>query len=581
MRQRLWFIGVSLLVVGITAVPYLLGYLFTPADKIYTGLIMNPEDAQSYFAKMQQGYAGHWQYTILFTPEPHDAAFVGGFYLFLGHVARWLGLSLTAVWHLSRTVFACILLLSLQPFMALFLPARSAQKIAFLLAIFGSGLGWLLFLLGQPYWLDAFPIDFKQPEARLFFTAMTFPHMAWATTLLLGYVGCLVRLVEERERVIGYWLVSGSLAILLGITAPFLVYVLIGLTFFLGLWLLVGQKRPFFPTLFRLALPLACAAPLFGYYAYILQTNGAFRIWDKQALTPAAPWPHYLLAYGLLLLLAGLSMLVGFLSGLSHGEKTPVPPPKGEAGWGSHPPKPQTAQNPANRKNSQPITILWLWVATVAALLFLPVNQPRRFVQGVDVPLAILATIALATMIWPRLTQAAWFQRLIQHPRYSVKGLSRLLGLFFLGFMGLSTLYLWASVGITAVFQQPDPLFRPRDEETAVRWLRENTNADAIVLGAYQTGSFVAGQAGRRVVIGHWAETGDFAEKETAVARFFQVNTDDAWRKIFLEQFNIAYIWHGPREQALGTFAPDQVDFLYPVFDNESITIYSVERLGD
>ena len=41
--------------------------------------------------------------------------------------------------------------------------------------ILGSGLGWVLFLFGQTYWLGAFPVDFKMPEAHLFFSAMTLP----------------------------------------------------------------------------------------------------------------------------------------------------------------------------------------------------------------------------------------------------------------------------------------------------------------------------------------------------------------------------------------------------------------------
>ena len=45
----------------------------------FTGILMNPEDSQTYFAKMLQGYNGRFLYTIPFTPEPHDPAFVGVF----------------------------------------------------------------------------------------------------------------------------------------------------------------------------------------------------------------------------------------------------------------------------------------------------------------------------------------------------------------------------------------------------------------------------------------------------------------------------------------------------------------------
>ncbi|MEM7117237.1 MAG: hypothetical protein AAF614_32690 [Chloroflexota bacterium] len=566
-RQSLWFWGASLLLVVVTAVPYLLGYLTTPADTTYTHLLMNPEDAQSYFAKMQQGYAGSWVYTIPFTAEQHEASFVGGFYLFLGHLARWLGIGLTAVWHLSRLFFATLLFLTLPPFIHHFLPDRRSQKSAFLLAAFSSGFGWLLFLLQQPYWLGSFPIEFKQPEAHLFFTAMTFPHMAWATTLLLWYVGNVADLMQtsswkvlegsvqqqSASRKIRYGLVGGLTAVLLGITAPFLVYLLIGITILTGIWLVFWQKRPFLPTAIYLASPLACVAPLFLYYAYVLQTNAAFRLWDEQALTPTAPWPHYVVAYGLFI---GLALTVRLRQSS---------------------PESSQATDAVSTHNSKSIFLLWIWLLTAVFLLFMPLNQPRRFVQGVDVPLAILVTLSLKAAVWPRIQEASWFQRLIANPRYTQAGMRRLLFLGFLGFVGLSTFYLWASVAVTAAFQQPDPLFRPSDEQTAVLWLREAAPPNALVLGDYQTGSFVAGQGGQRVVLGHWAETGNFVKTETAVSQFFQANTDDTWRQDYVQRWQIDYVWHGPREQALGEFEPGKVGYLTAVYQNETITIYQTE----
>jgi uncharacterized membrane protein len=98
-----------------------------------------------------------------------------------------------------------------------------------------------------------------------------------------------------------------------------------------------------------------------------------------------------------------------------------------------------------------------------------------------------------------------------------------------------------------------------------------------VLLGAYQTGNYVAAHSGLRVVVGHWAETGDFAEKETAVAQFFTTATSPAARQAILDRYDVAYIWYGPRERELGGFDPTALPGAAPVYRNDSITIYRRE----
>ncbi|MCA9972968.1 MAG: hypothetical protein KC425_22275, partial [Anaerolineales bacterium] len=99
----------SLVLTCLMALPYAVAYLAAPADLAFTGLIMNPEDSQTYFAKILQGFDGAWQYTIPFTPEPHAPALVGIFYVWLGRLARLLGLAPIVIWHAARVVAQLIL----------------------------------------------------------------------------------------------------------------------------------------------------------------------------------------------------------------------------------------------------------------------------------------------------------------------------------------------------------------------------------------------------------------------------------------------------------------------------------------
>lgn len=569
-REWLLAIVVTLLYVLLLALPYWLGYRFAAPGKVFTGLLMNPEDSQTYFAKMWQGYYGAWLYTIPFTPEPHQPAFVGVFYVWLGQLAQALGLTVTAVWHGSRVLAQITLSLATFWFVGQYTTGKTLRWTAYLLALFGSGLGWLLFILNQPYWLDAFPVDFKQPGAHLLFTALTYPHIILGTVLILFSVWGIARLAERPSWTLA--IILGFSHVALGIAYPFLIYLvaLIAGLLYVEKWriAIIRQGRsesgngdsaslpnsigttartlpiaallPFTQLAsltWQFAVAFLIPLPMYLYYAYTLRANDVFRAWDVQAYTPSAPWPHYLLAFGPLLLFAALYA------------------------W----------RRPANRPST---AVLWIWVLAVGLLLYAPLNPQRRFIQGVHVPLAILAAAGFVTVLLPRIARSRIWQKLLANPRYTTSGLNRLLIAVFLLFMSLSNGYLLASVSLSAVVQQPDPLFRPIDEWTTVSWLRDHVPKTAVFLADYQSGNYIAGQAGQRVMLGHWAETVDYEGKTAVVAEFFRASTSDERRLAIFQTYGITHLWHGPRERELGSFAPETAVYLHPIFQTETITLY-------
>ncbi|NKQ34627.1 MAG: hypothetical protein HF973_03325, partial [Chloroflexi bacterium] len=80
----------------------------------------------------------------------------------------------------------------------------------------------------------------------------------------------------------------------------------------------------------------------------------------------------------------------------------------------------------------------------------------------------------------------------------------------------------------------------------------------------------------QRVVLGHWAETVNYAEKETAVTQFFTASTANTWRDDMLLTYGVNYVWYGPREKELGSFNPASSPYLELVYENDTIQIYRV-----
>lgn len=538
--RREWAIAflIALVAVALTMIPYALGYILVRPGLTFTGVLMNPEDSQSYFAKMLEGYHGEWLYTIPFTVEDHSPAFVGGFYLALGHLARTLGLSLELMWQLARALADLALFVATFVFIACFVSERSIRWTAYLLAVFGSGLGWLLFLINQPYWLDAFPVDFKMPEAHLFFSALTYPHVALGTTLILSSIWA----IGQTSRARGAWkpaLLLGLSNVGVGIVYPFLIYLVASSAALYWLYRCWHAHRVLWRQALWIGLGFVIAAPLFLQYAATLLTNPVFRAWDAQAVTPSPALPHYIIAYGVMLALAGLAFVR----------------------WGP-------------REHA----LLWSWIVAAALLVYAPLNPQRRFVQGVQVPLAILAAVGLFQVVLPWLEGTRLFRTLAGRPGYSAMGIRRLFVVSFLFFMAISNVYILVSLAVTMGLQQPYPLFRGDTEVASVEWLHANTPRTAIVLGGYESGNYVAARAGNRVVVGHWAETVDYANKLDAVKRFFNTATDDSWRTAWLTNSRVQYLFFGPHERELGAFDPGRANYLEPVYSNSDVTIYRVKQ---
>ncbi len=580
-REYRFVLILGLVAMALTSIPYLVGAAMTTDERVFGGFVYAIEDCYSYLAKMRQGAEGAWLFHIAYTPEPHPRAPFFLFHLVLGKIAAGAGPLLPGgalasrmvlVYHLARWIFGLGLLLTHYRFLAAFTSRPVVRRLAWVMVTFGGGLGWLLVLLGQPEWFGSLPLDFVLPEGFTFLVLYAFPHIALGRTLLLcGVLSLLkawqiesapvqctwtrpstpvrqersslrplyhacsplaVRLQSLRQaldRPIGWAFVTGSLWLIMGLIVPFYVAVA---------WAVAGASLMVIALRERripwTKVSLACLAglistPIVLYSAWRFTSDPIYAAWaaQNQILSPH-PF-HYLAAYGVPLSLAAFAV---------------------RDAWNSN----------------GPTRLALGWVGVAPLLIYLPFNLQRRLIEGVQVPLSLLAAMGLMQIADPE-------------PSLSSLRSKLLIGIVLIALIPTNVLMITGS--IMSLRGRPDPIFRGRGEIEALDWLSRRVGPSDVVLASYETGNYLPVRMQARAFVGHGPESVHAHRKKAQVARFFNVEddastTDDAWRRHLLKEHSVDYVFWGPEERGLGAFDPRTAAYLRPIYGRGSYSLFEV-----
>ena len=173
-----WAIIVFVLVV--TSLPYLYGYLSSPPEKQFMGLMLDVPDHGQYLSWWRS-----FQSAVLvsnkLTPEPNEPIFFNLLWWTLAQVSRWTGLGYAPVYQAFRWVAGGSFLWAAYRLIARFLPEVRQRRTAFLLVTFSSGLGWVLVVLKYTATKGEllFPLDVYIAEGNSFLCILGYPHFAF------------------------------------------------------------------------------------------------------------------------------------------------------------------------------------------------------------------------------------------------------------------------------------------------------------------------------------------------------------------------------------------------------------------
>jgi len=341
-------IFLTALTVLLTALPYVYASQNGGGDFVFNGFLLNPLDGNSYLAKMREGWQGSWQFRMLYSSQPPEGSYLNLYYLFLGHVARWLGLPLILAFHFARIAGAIVLCLMLHRFIETYLSEQSARArtIAFVLLGFGSGLGWLAAFFG------GFTADFWVAEAYPFLSMNTNPHFPLGMALMLDFL-VLFRLPQKPG--FNLWLIVKG--ILTAIIMPFGVFVAAVVAGGVQLWEYLKHEHSIRWWMLNFFVP---AGLILIYQFAITRSDTILAAWNAQNQTTSPPLWDFVISFSpaLLLSCAVIALLI-------------------------------------KNKQLPEYKLLVVWLVGGLLLAYFPFQLQRRFLLGYFVPAACLAAIAL------------------------------------------------------------------------------------------------------------------------------------------------------------------------------------------
>lgn len=511
-RGDRWFvIAIIFGLVIVTTLPYLFAARYAGENHVFGGFLLNPMDGNTYLSKMYQGWRGDLRFTLPFTAEVGNGSFFNIFYLLLGHLARVLGISLLFTFHAVRVIAIVFLLFVLYRFLAVYSPNKRIQRMAFIMAAFGAGLGWLALPFGE------FTSDFWVAEAYPFLSAYANPHFPLGLGLLL-----LLLTLEDRRYLAVInprFFTEGApvafTALLLAIVYPFgVVIALIVLSSYAIFEHYQSISELRYSHMARRILWIALGGvPILIYYLFVIRKDTLLSIWYAQNKTPTPPIWDFVISFSPVLIMAILAVVYIL------------------------------------RKRFNQSRLLITWTVLGIVLLYIPWGLQRRFIMGLYVPLGTLAALWFVDTLWGR-------------RRYYI-----LVILLIVAIIPTNIIILMAA---RHGMQTHDPiLYLTSDEARAFEWIEENTNSNALILSSPETGLFIPAHTGRRVLYGHPYETVNARQQEALVRRFYQGNLKSGDENSLK---GVDYIFEGPRERQLGSM-PQNLE-LQVAYKNQNVLIY-------
>ena len=545
LHEKRIVVGIAVLILVVTSLPYAYGYISTPPDKHFMGFLYLVPDHAQYLAWFR-GFQESVLIDNRLTPEPNEQAFFNLLWFILGRLSLYTGLGYEPIYQLLRWCSGGLFLCAAYICCSLAFAERWKRLASFLLIALGAGLGWILIIIKYVFRLTdvPWPLDLYVAEPNSFLCIMGVPHFSLAAALIIFALVLLFQGYIQQKM----WFIIGAalVTLILGLQHTYDLILIYGIWGFFTLLLMIRERR--------LSLFLIMSLVVLGSVSW---WPALYSVW----LTRSNPmWEEILAQFALsgtftpnpmhLLILLGLPFIVTVLTfrGLGNSRH------KGEF-W----------------------LLLRVWFFVNFFLAYIPTDFQIHMLNGWQVPIAILAIDGVFHNLVPYLTgyiQERW------HNILSEKQVAQSVGIVFVLLCVPTNLYL-----LTWRFAELErhnyPYYLYQDEIKALRWLDDHAESQDVVLASVQVGRFIPVFAGSHTFLGHWAQTVSLYDKRERVERFFDAEIDDTERLETLQTFQVDYVIYGPAERVLGRYDLSKSSLFSVVFSSPQVTVYHVNKPKD
>jgi glycosyltransferase involved in cell wall biosynthesis len=492
---------------------------------------LSSADISVYLSQISQMGEGGWLIDNVYNVGRLTGGF-NVFWLTVGRVGRLFGLGPVMTFHAARFALILPLLAACYVAMSVAFTRPRHRLLGLALLAFGSGLGyWWARAFGWPDASAGFnqPIDFFVAEANVFMSLLHSPH--FAASWIMFIVALVLFYLGVRQGRLSYALASGIVAAILIEFHPFHAPTVMAVPFVWLAWLTV--KEGFRPKRWLVWLILAAfSLPSFAYHWWLTHHDAASSALAQANLTPTPSLINVAVGFGLISAL--------WIFGCRFRPK--------DTDW---------------RLSS----FLFAWTAVQLFLAYSPITFQRRLLEGIEFPMVVLSVPVIL---------AAWEAIHARMGRLPIiVKLAPFVIVCLAVFLPTNLLALYRAAAAYHGGDAPD-FFFSADKSAALCWVSGNTPADAAFISSPQAGNEIAGWAGRRVYVGHWASTVDFEMNAYRSSVFFSPRSR-GMRHRFAQDMGFGWVWCGPDEIDGGGECPDEEGFSL-AYDSGGIRIY---RVGD
>lgn len=598
-RELGWVLAWAILVMLLTCVPYWHAQKLANG-RVFSGFIWGVDEGNVYLTWMRQAGEGSVFFRNQYAVAPETPRFLNLFLQLGGRLSESLHLPgpPIAIWHALRLCGGVFLLVSFYLLAARVTQDRVARWAALALASVGSGLGWLI-VLNWPL-SGIHPVDVGQawqvqPEA------VTFPSLLlnglFTTSMALMCLTFLytIRAVCDDDRKAVWW--AGLCLLILGNIHTYDVF---AVWLALGAWVVViGISTCSCQRAFGKVLAIAAGGlPSVAWAMYATFADPAF-LAKGLTPTPAFRLVDYVVAYGLIGLLAvvgtilvlrkkasgGTAPLAGLVNAESGEElNTSSAADKSVLSSSWQQITPADTSTRSTVALDSPAWLMLIWVVATALLLLVPVSFQRKMIEGLHLPLCLLAGIAvswLASAITSGLRRRGKHRQAMERVVLTVCAIM----VFCIPSNALFVSLCLQNVKTnnTELFKvlQP-PLYLDAPEAEAMKWLSHSTGASDVIMSTSLMGSYIPTYCPAKVWVGHWAETLHFQDRLRDVDWTYSELPPEQLRQ-GLQERGVTLVFYSPYEQALGrgnseAWVQAANKGLQKVYGQNGVSIYRVPQ---